>query len=178
MVVRHPPAAAAFRAEKYGLPGPGTAMLELSPVRHDEAAGLAARLSREPPWSSYPIAAAQLERLFQTSGDGAVVLALRTPDQPAPLGVAVVRWPWLRGPYMQFLGLDPRFQGCGIGGRVLAWMDAEARHAGAANLWICVASFNVGAHRLYSRCGFETVAALDDLVKDGVPEILMRKRLT
>jgi diamine N-acetyltransferase len=178
MVVRHPPTAPAFRADRYEVPEPGAAPLVLSPVRHDEAADLAGQMSRMPPWSTYPIAAEQLERLFQASGDGAIVLALRSSGRTAPLGVAVVRWPWLRGPYMQFLGLDPDFHGRGLGSRVLGWMDTEARQAGASNLWICVAGFNAGAQRLYSRCGFETVAALDDLVKDGVPELLMRKRLS
>ena len=176
---RSPMAAPAFRADRYQLPvlAAGQPQVELSPVGHDEAADLAARMAAMPPWSTYGVNPALLEGLFRGAAGGAVALALRVPDAAAPIGVAVIRWPWLIGPYMQFLGLDPRVHGQGLGTRVLAWMEAEARLASARNLWICAAGFNNGAQRLYSRFGFETVAALDDLIQDGVPEILMRKQL-
>jgi hypothetical protein len=41
-----------------------------------------------------------------------------------------------------------------------------------------VSAFNPGAQRLYRAHGFEQVAALGDLVRDGDDELLMRKRLT
>jgi diamine N-acetyltransferase len=176
---RLPLSAPAFGADWYQLPTvlPGQPPVHLSPVRQDEAADLASRMAAIPPWSTYAIKPAHLESLFRTTVGG-VAFALRLPDQTSPIGVAVVRSPWLIGPYMQFLGLDPVVHGQGIGSRVLDWMEAEALLAGARNLWICAAGFNDGAQRLYQRCGFETVAALDDLIQDGVPEILMRKRLS
>jgi diamine N-acetyltransferase len=180
MTDRLPPAAPAFQAECYQLPTrtPDERPLELSPVRPEEAADLASRMAAIPPWSTYAIKSGHLESLFRATAGGAVALAVRRPEITAPLGVAVVRSPWLIGPYMQFLGLDPRFHGQGIGTRILGWMEAEARLAGARNLWICAAGFNEGAERLYRRNGFEAVVALDDLIQDGVPELLMRKRLS
>jgi ribosomal protein S18 acetylase RimI-like enzyme len=179
-LARSPLAAPAFRAERYQLPilGGGQPVAELSPVQPDEAAGLASRMCAIPPWSTYQVNPALLESLFRVSAGGAIALAARLPDVAEPVGVAVIRWPWLIGPYMQFLGLDPSLHGQGLGTRVLTWMETEAKLAKARNLWICAAGFNDGAQRLYERFGFETVAALDDLIKDGVPEILMRKRLT
>jgi diamine N-acetyltransferase len=179
MQTRTPLDAPAFRADCYQLPGlvPEQVPVQLSPVRADEAADLATRMAAIPPWSTYLVKPAHLESLFRMSAGGAVALALRRSYLAAPLGVAVIRSPWLIGPYMQFLGLDPSAQGQGIGTRVLRWMEAEAKLVGARNLWICAAGFNADAQRLYHRNGFETVVALEDLIQDGVPEILMRKRL-
>ena len=78
---------------------------------------------------------------------------------------------------MQFLALLPGAQGQGHGQALLQWFEAQARSAGARNLWICVSAFNTGAQRLYRRFGFEAVTILDDLIKPGVDEVLMRKRL-
>jgi diamine N-acetyltransferase len=176
---RSPLAAPAFRADSYQLPvlKAGQPAAELSPVRPDEAAGLAARMCAIPPWSTYQVNAAHLESLFRVSAGGAVALAVRLPSTAEPVGVAVIRSPWLIGPYMQLLGLAPDVHGQGLGTRVLCWMEAEAKLANARNLWICAAGFNEGAQRLYERFGFVPVAALDDLIQNGVPEILMRKRL-
>jgi GNAT superfamily N-acetyltransferase len=177
LVIRLPATSLAFRADRYELTAvTGQSAIELSAVNQGEAADLAVRLSAIPPWSTYCVAPSQLERLFR-SADGAIALAVRIPNRPAPVGIAVIRWPWLIGPYMQFLGLDPENHGQGLGSRVLHWMEAEAKLANARNMWICAAGFNDGAQRLYERFGFRTVAALDDLIRDGVPEILMRKRL-
>jgi GNAT superfamily N-acetyltransferase len=178
-MTRSPPAAPAFRADQYWLPvlTPGQPAVELTPVRADEAAPLAAQMAAIPPWLAYGVNPVHLEALFRNSAGGAVALAMRIAATPDPVGVAVVRWPWLIGPYMQFLGIHDHYHGHGFGTRMLMWMEAEARLANARNLWICAAGFNDGAQRLYTRFGFETVAALDDLIKDGIPEMLMRKRL-
>jgi len=44
-------------------------------------------------------------------------------------------------------------------------------------VWLCVSAFNDAAIGLYRSCGFEHVADLDDLIKDGERESFMRKRL-
>ena len=174
------PPTAPFRADRYDLPtlAPEQATLLLMPVAASEAGPLAARMAAIPPWSTYGVSPAHLESLFRSTAGGVVALAVRRSDTTAPVGVVVIRSPWLIGPYVQFLGLDPVVQGQGLGRRMLHWLESEARQAGFRNLWICAAGFNEGAQRLYHHCGFETVAALDDLIQDGVPELLMRKKLT
>ena len=174
------PPTAPFRADRYDLPtlAGGQAPASLTPVVAFEAGPLAARMAAIPPWSTYGVSPALLESLFHGTAGGAVALAVRQANTTAPVGVLVIRSPWLIGPYVQFLGLESAIQGQGLGSRMLAWLEAEARQAGFRNLWICAAGFNDGAQRLYQRCGFETVAALDDLIQDGVPELLMRKKLT
>jgi ribosomal protein S18 acetylase RimI-like enzyme len=56
-------------------------------------------------------------------------------------------------------------------------MEEEARAAGARNCFLCVSASNVGAQSFYRRYGYSEAARLDELIKDGEDEILIRKRL-
>ncbi|MEQ1616449.1 MAG: N-acetyltransferase [Hyphomicrobiaceae bacterium] len=164
----------AFRAEHYELAPAG---LWLSTITADEAPGLGAALAVIDPWVRYGTTAVNLTALFTPNTDGGIRLAIRTTRNGPPIGVAVIRSPWLGGPYMQFLALLPGAQGLGHGRAMLDWFEVEARVAGLRNIWICAAAFNDDALRLYERHGFERIAVLDNLIKPGFDEVLMRKRL-
>lgn len=92
-------------------------------------------------------------------------------------GVIVVRFPWLSGPYLNLLAILAPYRGKGLGRAALAWMENGAREAGARNCWLCVSAFNAPAIAFYERCGYSQAALLDDLIKDGEDELLMRKRI-
>jgi diamine N-acetyltransferase len=169
-----PVSSPAFHAARYDLEEAG---LWLSAVTPDEAVVLGEALAAIEPWTHYGAPAAGLTALFAPAADGGIRLAVRSLDSTAPLGVMAIRHPWLAGPYMQLLALLSGAQGQGHGQALLAWFEAEARSGGARNLWICVSAFNSAAQRLYLRFGFERVTILDDLIKPGIDEILMRKRL-
>jgi ribosomal protein S18 acetylase RimI-like enzyme len=55
-------------------------------------------------------------------------------------------------------------------------MELEARGT-ATNIWACVSGFNTRAQQFYEKHGFERMAVLDDLVRPGFAEVLIRKRL-
>jgi ribosomal protein S18 acetylase RimI-like enzyme len=172
-----------FRAERYEL---GEVELERSPglrnaapvalVRFPsgQASRLGAALAAIDPWKSYPYTANGLARYFASGMDAAPVFAIQAGAEIA--GVVGLRLDWLRGPYLQFLGIVPGCQGRGLGARVLAWMEREAE-PGTRNLWVCASDFNAAAIRFYERHGFKRVAILDGLVQDDRDELLMRKRL-
>jgi diamine N-acetyltransferase len=82
----------------------------------------------------------------------------------------------LAGPYLQMLAIQPSHQKHGIGARILAWLEAEARPE-FRNVWLCVSGFNVDAQRFYAAHGYTEVATLDGLMREGDDELLMRKRL-
>jgi ribosomal protein S18 acetylase RimI-like enzyme len=44
-------------------------------------------------------------------------------------------------------------------------------------VWIMVSDFNLPARAFYRRQGYEEVAPIPDVVKDGMGEVLIRKRL-
>lgn len=127
------------------------------------------------PWAAYPYPAPALALYFGGSTVEAPRLAIDHDGRLA--GVVGLRLDWLRGPYIQFLGLLPEAQGKGLGAVVLAWVEAEARRGGARNLWVAASDFNTGALRFYERAGFHRVADLDGLVRDDRTEVLLRKRL-
>lgn len=147
----------------------------LEPLAAADCAHLGEAFARMDPWASYPYPAHGLTSYFANSEPGSPRYAIRAGATIA--GVAGLRLEWLRGPYLQFLGLLPAFQGQGAGALVLDWLAREARAAGDRNLWVCASDFNGAGIRFYERHGFVRQATLDDLVRDGRAEILLRKRL-
>jgi diamine N-acetyltransferase len=136
-------------------------------------ARLAASIVAIPPWSvmSYPEDA--MARFLATSDGGAARYMIEIAGEEA--GAMSVRYPWLKGPYLELLAILPRFQSRGIGASILAWFEQEAHRHGARNLWVCASSFNARALHFYRRHGFQPAASLPGLVADGYDEILLRK---
>jgi diamine N-acetyltransferase len=91
--------------------------------------------------------------------------------------VAGVRLNWLRGPYVQFLGVVPSYQKRKLGSAFLAWLAHEAKRHGEHNVWVLASNFNAGALRFYAANGFEKTGEIADLVATGTSEVLMRRRL-
>jgi ribosomal protein S18 acetylase RimI-like enzyme len=92
-------------------------------------------------------------------------------------GAAGVRFNWLRGPYLQFLGILPAYQKRKLGGAFLAWLVHEARRHGEQNVWVLSSTFNDGALRFYEANGFVRTGEIPDLVAPDTAEILLRRRL-
>ncbi|MHC1729130.1 MAG: GNAT family N-acetyltransferase [Syntrophobacteraceae bacterium] len=88
-------------------------------------------------------------------------------------GVFAVRYPWLFGSFIELVALFDGFRGQGIGSRLV---ELVSRQYQSPNIWATVSSFNLEAQHFYSRMGFEQTAVLDDLIKPGWNEILLRKR--
>jgi diamine N-acetyltransferase len=131
--------------------------------------------ARMEPWSRYPISAEALASYFAAEEIGAPRFMIVRDGALA--GVLGLREHWLRGPYIQFLGLVPECQGQRLGQRALAWFEGRARAANFRNLWVAASDFNVAAIAFYERHGYVRVARIDDLIQDGIAEILLRKRL-
>lgn len=91
-------------------------------------------------------------------------------------GIVCPRHPWLRGAYLELLGLWPSAQGQGLGGAILDWLTDQISPLDT-NLWTAVSRANGGARRFYARHGFLAVGDMADLVRRGHTEILLRKRL-
>jgi len=147
--------------------------LRLWPLPAADCPSLAATIVAMEPWSvmSYPA-----ERLaeFLASPDGGVTRCLIEVGGETA-GVISVRYPWLKGPYLELLALLPPFQRKGIGRMLLARFESEAVSRGARNLFVCASSFNEKALRFYRRDGFQDAAVLPGLVAEGYDEILLRK---
>jgi len=157
-----------------GAPKDGIALKQIEPGE-DEIGALAEAFASIDPWLSYDYRAAALTGYFAMQEPGAPRYKIMAGEATA--GIVGVRLRWLRGPYLQFLGVLPAFQSRGIGTAVLDWFERLGREQGERNIWVAVSSTNAGAIAFYERHGFTDAATLDDLVGDGLAELLMRKRI-
>jgi diamine N-acetyltransferase len=148
----------------------GVRLVRLEP---GASARLAAAIVAMPPWSvmSYPEDA--MARFLAAPDGGASRYMVEIGGEEA--GAMSVRYPWLKGPYLELLAILPRFQSRGIGASALAWFEQEALLHGARNLWVCASSFNARGLHFYERHGFQSAATLPGLVADSYDEILLRK---
>ncbi|NOT70533.1 MAG: GNAT family N-acetyltransferase [Hyphomicrobium sp.] len=149
--------------------------LELEPMTSAAAGTLGPVFAGISPWSHYPFKAAALTAYLAAVEPDAPRYLIRVDDKIA--GAFGLRNSWLRGPYLQFLGIVPLFQRHGIGHLVLSWVEDTARATSERNLWVAASEFNEAGLRFYERHGFSHAARLEDLVVDGTAEILLRKRL-
>ncbi len=149
--------------------------LDLRDVAGTEADLLADRIAAIDPWHRLGYAPESLRPYFARREPGARRLVLLEADQV--VGAAVIRYPWLRGPYVELLALFPEAQGRGHGGAFIEWLAKQAATE-AANLWVVTSEVNDRAFAFYRRHGFEPIGRLEDLVRDGDCELLLRKRLS
>jgi diamine N-acetyltransferase len=145
----------------------------LVPLQSKDCARLAESIVAMPPWSVMNYPADAMRSFLEGSSD--TVSRYRLEQRGEDAGIVSIRYPWLKGPYLELLALLPNFQGQGLGTRILRWLEGEAMRLEARNLWVCASSFNHGALRLYEGYGFQRVATLPGLVVDGYDEILLRK---
>ncbi len=116
------------------------------------------------PWSDIDYPAEGLGQYLGYDDPSAYKYAIIYDDEMA--GVICVRYPWLKGPYLELLGIYPDFQGKKIGTEVLSWFEGRGQGEGR-NLWLVASDFNAEGIRFYQKHGFEEVARLDDMSEDG-----------
>lgn len=139
-----------------------------------DAAAIAAMLVALEPWRTLGYRSEVLTRYLLRCDPA--LHRFRILGATALLGVLCVRYPWLRGPYIELVGIAPQARGSGLGSAILDWIEADVRGQ-AGNLWACVSESNAAGRRFYASRGFVEVAPIDDLVTHGHAEILLRKRL-
>ena len=78
--------------------------------------------------------------------------------------------------YIQTVCIDEAYRGKGLGKKLLLFCE-ERIHTYSPNVFICVSSFNKGAIKFYYEFGFKLVGELNDFVKQGFTELLLRKTI-
>lgn len=149
---------------------------QLRYVTPTDASFLAGELVKIDPWKTLKSTPEEFEKGFQSQSSSTNTYAVIMNDKP--VGIISVRYPWLLGPYLGFLGIIPEAQGRGLGKVLMNWLEETAREHSARNVFICVSDFNQDAQAFYSSCGYDKVANLEGLIVDEYSELLLRKRLS
>jgi ribosomal protein S18 acetylase RimI-like enzyme len=89
-------------------------------------------------------------------------------------GIAVLRQKFLLGDYVELLGVAGWARGAGLGGLLLAHVEAVVFER-AKNLFVCVSDFNDQARRFYQKQGYQEIGPLPNFLVSGSSEILLRK---
>jgi [ribosomal protein S18]-alanine N-acetyltransferase len=76
--------------------------------------------------------------------------------------------------YIQTICISEEYRGMGFGTKLLRFCEERILKF-SPNVFICVSSFNKGAIKLYYEFGFKLVGELDNFVKEGLTELLLRK---
>jgi [ribosomal protein S18]-alanine N-acetyltransferase len=76
--------------------------------------------------------------------------------------------------YIQTICISETYRGKGLGRNLLQFCEERILKF-SPNVFICVSSFNKRAAKLYYDFGFKLVGELDNFVKDGFSELLLRK---
>lgn len=145
-----------------------------STMTHEEARHISHLLAHMDPWLSLGFSAEALCNYL--SRDDPALSRYRIFHDEELIGVLCIRYPWLRGPYIELLGLEPNYQGKGIAKQIIGWIEQRTMPH-AKNIWIAASSFNTRALSAYEKYGFQHVGSVDDLVTDGKSEIILRLRI-
>lgn len=136
---------------------------------------LSQHLSQMSPWNVLSYTADQLSTYLLSTDPGLYKYQIMVEKQV--VGIVCIRYPWLRGAYLELIAIYPQWQQQGIGPQIICWFEQELNYATLKNLWVLVSSFNEKAKLFYQRAGFKEIGPVEDLVKIGYTEILLRKML-
>ena len=78
--------------------------------------------------------------------------------------------------YIQTICISEACRGKGFGKKLLQFCEERILKI-SPNVFICVSSFNKGAIKLYYDFGFKLIGELDNFVKAGFNELLLRKTI-
>jgi ribosomal protein S18 acetylase RimI-like enzyme len=76
--------------------------------------------------------------------------------------------------YIQTICIREDYRGMGLGTKLLEFCEERILKF-SPNIFICVSSFNTGAIKLYYKFGFKLVGELDNFIRAGYTELLLRK---
>lgn len=161
---------------KFGEANYDLGICQLRHPTHDDANLLSHELAKIEPWKTLGSTPQEFEEGFQSQSTSTNTYAVLSHEKP--VGIISVRYPWLLGPYLGFLGVIPEAQGKGLGKMLMNWLEETAKEHTARNIFICVSDFNHDAQAFYKSCGYTKAANLDGLIIDEHSEFLLRKRLS
>ncbi|MCX5859423.1 MAG: GNAT family N-acetyltransferase [Proteobacteria bacterium] len=158
-----------FSKARYSLPS-----CTLRHLQPEDASVLARALVSLDPWLTLEYQANGLRRYLAKPDSSLSRYAIVIDEQTT--GVVCVRHPWLKGSLLELIAILPPYQRKSLGREVMKWLERESRGT-YRNNWVLVSDFNQKARAFYRHLGYRETGRLEDLVKSGYDEFLLRKTL-
>lgn len=154
--------------------GAGPRVREATPA---DLPSLAAALAGLPLLLRYGTSADALARSLaaaQARGDG--LLVAEQEGEACGLAWFLLEGTFALGGYLRLIGLRPGCEGSGLGSLLLG--EVERRTAArSGHLFLLCTADNQGARRFYARRGYTEAGELPGLVRPGLDEVILWKRL-
>ena len=163
-----------YKEFKYYLGDVRGEALTLERITTLRAQNLAKRLSDILPWSELALGEESLLSHFEREDPALLRFSIHFNDEL--VGAISVRDPWLKGPYLELLGLIPSVQRLGLGTELMNWFELQAPEP-TRSLWLLCSDFNTTALEFYLEMGYQKACTIDSLYAEGYNDFLMRKRL-
>jgi len=142
------------------------------PMTAEDRAGVIELLAFSDPWKRLGYQANDWDQYFAPLPQGRDSYVVDQNGRVA--GIVVVRRKFLLGDYVELLGVADWARGKGLGGLLLAYVEASVFER-VQNLFACVSDFNNQARNFYKKQGYEEIGPMPNLLIPGSAEILLRK---
>jgi len=133
-------------------------------------AACAIMMSASDPWITYEMDYDQCLKAF----DGACKEIYVLEDENEIAGFVILQICGTFKGYIQTFCIREMHRGKGFGKKLLQFCEDRILKI-SPNIFICVSSFNKGAIKLYYEFGFTLIGELNDFIKAGFNELLLRK---
>jgi ribosomal protein S18 acetylase RimI-like enzyme len=145
--------------------------LETSITRDPEDIAACARMMlKTDPWITLGLGYDQCLKAFE--GDCREIYILRHDKIIA--GFVILQVCGTFSGYIQTICISEEYRGKGYGTMLLKFCEERILKF-SPNVFICVSTFNQGAAKLYYELGFRLVGELENFIKEGYSEFLLRK---
>lgn len=124
------------------------------------------------PWITLKMNFDQCLKAFE--GSSKEIYVIQDQDKNEIAGFVIIQIGGTFKGYIQTICIDEDYRGKGFGKKLLEFCEERILKI-SPNIFICVSSFNEGAIKLYYQFGFKLIGELDDFVKEGFTELLLRK---
>jgi ribosomal-protein-alanine N-acetyltransferase len=133
-------------------------------------AACAMMMAATDPWITYEMDYDQCLKAF----DGACKEIYVLENENGIAGFAILQICGTFKGYIQSLCISEIHRNKGMGKKLLQFCEGRILKI-SPNIFICVSSFNEGAIKLYYEFGFKLIGELNDFLKEGFSELLLRK---
>lgn len=136
----------------------------------EDFAACALMMSKSDPWITLEMSFDQCLKAFE--GKAKEVYVIKKENQIA--GFVILQVEGTFKGYIQTICVNENYRGKGFGNKLLLFCEERILKI-SPNIFICVSSFNKGAIKLYYEFGFKLIGELENFVKEGFTELLLRK---